>query len=145
MHHIQAFVSSSSVTIDLRVRFSQLSAATMRQRSFTPAGTRSPIPPLPPLICSVSPNRDRCVTCVVADHPPNGVLISRIVGLVDRLRALKLSKVSRVFAVGSKMPQLISMQDPEVSCEARCAEDLIARLSDGQMKADGALLLSNLS
>ena len=35
-------------------------------------------------------------------------------------------------------------QDPEVSCEARCAEDLIARLSDGQMKADGALLLSSL-
>lgn len=69
----------------------------------------------------------RCVTCIVTDHASNGVLISRIIGLMDRLRNLKLSK------------------DPEVSCEARCAEDLIARLSDGQMKADGALLLSNLS
>jgi hypothetical protein len=93
---------------------------------------------------SVSHASDRCVTCIVADHPSNGVLISRIVGLMDRLRALKLSKACAV-APWRERSYLIVLQDPEVACEARCAEDLIARLSDGQMKADGALLLSNLS
>ncbi len=90
--------------------------------------------------------RRRCVTCIVTDHPSNGVLISRIVGLADRLRNLKLSKASLYFIfLFCEYFQLTAQQDPEVSCEARCAEDLIARLSDGQMKADGALLLSNLS
>ena len=90
--------------------------------------------------------RRRCVTCIVTDHPSNGVLISRIVGLADRLRNLKLSKASLYFIfLFCEYFQLTAQQDPEVSCEARCAEDFIARLSDGQMKADGALLLSNLS
>ena len=32
--------------------------------------------------------------CIVADHASNGVLISRIIGLMDRLRNLKLSKAA---------------------------------------------------
>lgn len=85
------------------------------------------------------------MTGVVADHPSNGVLISRIIGLMDRLRSLKLSKVILRLAASERSFEFTAYQDPEVSCEARCAEDTIARLSDGQIKADGALLLSNLS
>jgi hypothetical protein len=83
---------------DFLVRSCQLSAAVMPQRSYTPAGaafscTRQRMNAVSASRASCSA-RCRCVTCIVTDHASNGVLISRIIGLMDRLRNLKLSKAA---------------------------------------------------
>ena len=79
-----------TVTIDLHDRSSPPWAAMTLQHSCTRAGNP------PSAIVLGSHALLRCVTCIVADHPSNGILISRIVGLMDRLRTLKLSKASSV-------------------------------------------------